>query len=99
MENMFASRFGKGCSWRLLFFYHLTMTRITASSDIGHLDLLGDKSVSLTVVDGRKESSTGEVGAGARLTVKPNVELMAKRFTVTDTQGEEILSVMDGRVR
>ena len=76
------------------------MTRITASSDIGQLDLLGDKSVSLTVVDGRDRSrSTGEAGAGARLTVKPNVELMAKRFTVTDTQGEEILTVTGDRVR
>ena len=73
------------------------MTRITASPDIGQLDLLGDKSVSLTVVgEGRSEE---EVGAGARLTVKPNVELMAKRFTVTDTQGEEILSVTGDRVR
>ena len=97
MENMFASRFGKGCSLRLLFVYHLTMTRITASSDIGQLDLLGDKSVSLTVVDGDSSRSTGEVGA--RLTVKPNVELMAKRFTVTDTQEEEILTVTGDRVR
>ena len=97
MENMFASRFGKGCSLRLLFVYQLTMTRITASSDIGQLDLLGDKSVSLTVVDGDRSRSTGE--AGARLTVKPNVELMAKRFTVTDTQGEEILTVTGDRVR
>ena len=99
MENMFASRFGKGCSLRLLFVYHFTMTRITASSDIGQLDLLGDKSVSLTVVDGDRSRSNGEVGVGARLTVKPNVELMAKRFTVTDTQGEEILTVTGGRVR
>ena len=99
MENMFASRFGKGCSCRLLFVYQLTMSRITASSDIGQLDLLGDKSVSLTVVDGDRYRSTGEAGAGARLTVKPNVELMAKRFTVTDTQGEEILSVRGGQVR
>ena len=75
------------------------MTRITASSDIGQLDLLGDKSVSLTVVDGDSSRNTGEAGAEARLTVKPNVELMAKRFTVTDTQGEEILTVTGGRVR
>ena len=67
------------------------MTRITASPDIGQLDLLGDKSVSLTVVE--------DTEAAARLTVKPNVELMAKRFTVTDTQGEEILSVTGDRVR
>ena len=73
------------------------MSRITASPDIGQLDLLGDKSVSLTVVGGVMPEE--EAGVGARLTVKPNVELMAKRFTVTDTQGEEILSVTGGRVR
>ena len=67
------------------------MTRITASPDIGQLDLLGDKSVSLTVVE--------DTEAAARLTVKPNVEMMAQRFTVTDTQGEEILSVTGDRVR
>ena len=36
---------------------------------------------------------------GARLTVKPNVELRARSFTVTDTQGQEILSVAGDRVR
>ena len=76
------------------------MSRITASPDIGQLDLLGDKSVSLTVVGGESEVRPEEkAGVGARLTVKPNVELMAKRFTVTDTQGEEILSVTGDRVR
>ena len=73
------------------------MSRITASPDIGQLDLLGDKSVSLTVVGEVRPKE--EAGVGARLTVKPNVELMAKGFTVTDTQGEEILSVTGGRVR
>lgn len=64
--------------------------RITASPDIGQLDLLGDKSVSLTVVE--------DTEAAARLTVKPNLEMMARRLTVTDTQGEEILSVTGKRV-
>ena len=69
----------------------IIMSRITASPDIGQLDLLGDKSVSLTVVE--------DTEAAARLTVKPNVEMMAKKFTVTDTQEEEILSVTGDRVR
>ena len=67
------------------------VTRITASPDIGQLDLLGDKSVSLTVVE--------DTEAAARLTVKPNLEMMARRLTVTDSQGEEILSVRGGQVR
>ena len=63
--------------------------RITASPDTGQLELRGDKSVSLSVQEEE----------GARLTVKPNVELRARSFTVTDTQGQEILSVAEDRVR
>ena len=73
-----------------IFFYPFVI-RITASPDIGQLDLLGDKAVSLTVVE--------DTEAAARLTVKPNLEMMARRLTVTDTQGEEILSVTRDRVR
>ena len=58
---------------------------------MGQLALLGDKAVSLAAVE--------DGSPGARLTVKPNVELMARRFTVTDTQGEDILSVTGDRVR
>ena len=78
-----------------MFLFHFVfipfVTRITASPDIGQLDLLGDKSVSLTVVE--------DTEAAARLTVKPNLEMMARRLTVTDTQREEILSVTGERVR
>ena len=87
MENMFANRWRQSC-YNLLI---SPLTRITASLDIGHLDLLGDKAVSLTVVE--------DTEAAARLTVKPNLEMMARRLTVTDTQGEEILSVTGERVR
>ena len=70
----------------------LFCSQISSSPSSAGLELLAEKSVTVTSAG---NNSTTE----ARLIVKNNMEIIADTFTITDTLGEEILSVDESNVR
>ena len=65
-------------------------SQISSSPSSAGLELLAEKSVTVTSAGNNSES---------RLIVKNNMEIIADTFTVTDTLGEEILAVDESNVR
>ena len=65
-------------------------SQISSSPSSAGLELLAEKSVTVTSAGNNSES---------RLIVKNNMEIIADTFTLTDTLGEEILAVDESNVR
>ena len=92
MDNLYA----KQVYWLLLGSDVMSWSKVMFSSQISSspssagLELLAEKSVTVTSAGNNSES---------RLIVKNNMEIIADTFTVTDTLGEEILAVDESNVR
>merc|ERR1711953_1113083 len=71
---------------------NLHAKQISSSPSSAGLELLAEKSVTMTSAG---NNATNE----AKLIVKDNMEIIAGTFTITDTLGEEILSVDESNVR
>ena len=72
---------------------------ISSSRDTTSLDLISDKSVSLTLLESSVDNETETRSLVSRLIVKKNMELMGRMVRVRDTQGEEVLRVDSRGVR
>ena len=72
---------------------------ISSSRDTTSLDLISDKSVSLTLLESSMDNETETRSLVSRLIVKKNMELMGRMVRVRDTQGEEVLRVDSRGVR
>ena len=71
--------------------------KISSSPDTTSLDLISDKSISLTLLEAEDDNSTETMVS--RMVVKQNMELMANMVKVTDTQGDQILRINRNGVR
>ena len=72
---------------------------ISSSRHTTSLDLISDKSVSLTLLESSVDNETETRSLVSRLIVKKNMELMGRMVRVRDTQGEEVLRVDSRGVR